>query len=874
MKHIIFDAYPRYKTALLIKTASFDKTNMLTQYVKPLNALLGHDAHEFIGFNLKYNEHGKCPVKFIKAYLDKLLKSLDSLGVTTLYVADSNYFKTLVNERKAEPHYGYVLPCAIEGYTHMQVVLGTNYSALFYNPALQSKLDLSLKTLVNHIQGTYTAIGDSIIHSATYPESLTEIAQTFEQLHQYDELTCDLETFSLRFYEAGIGTIAFAWDEHNGTAFACDYVPHPFITEKGIQGYQRPNRAVRKLFKEFLINYQGKLIWHNAGFDVKVVIYTLWMEDLLDTAGLLEGIEAMTRHFEDTKLIAYLAVNSCTGNKLSLKDLAHEFAGNWAQSDIKDICRIPLSELLQYNLVDCLATQYVYKKYYPIMIRDQQEDVYKTIFKPSVKILLQIELTGMPLDMKQVRATEQELQTISDGFQQTMQHSPVVKRFLKQHRYDLMMMDFAARKEKAKHPDKVKIKPISAFEGEQFNPNSNSQLQKLFYKVLDYPVIDKTDTKQPATGGKTLKKLLVRAKCAEDAALLEALIGFFEVDKILGTFIKAFKEKSFLAPDGIYYLFGSFNLGGTVSGRLSSCVAPWTRVKTLRGLIPITEIKIGDSVWTHQRRWKPVLDVIEKPQSEMVDIQFCTGHILSCTTAHKLNVPNRGWTTVQEIINERIENVDAEYYEYTECTRAISGTRGNQNCTRDCRQSTQQQPGQSCALHANRPQNNSQSTSDISVGKIKAIYHRSITPVWDITVADDHSYWAEGCFNHNSGPNLQNLPSSGSKYAKHIKRCFAAPPGWLLVGADFSSLEDRIAALITKDPNKLRVYEDLYDGHCLRAFAYFGDQMPDIVAQWETIEKADKVVEVTFQDGTIDYLSIDDERLQCPDLQKQLLKAI
>ena len=49
-----------------------------------------------------------------------------------------------------------------------------------------------------------------------------------------------------------------------------------------------------------------------------------------------------------------------------------------------------------------------------------------------------------------------------------------------------------------------------------------------------------------------------------------------------------------------------------------------------------------------------------------------------------------------------------------------------------------------------------------------------------------------------------------------------------MVGADFSSLEDRINALLTKDPNKLRVYTDGYDSHCLRSYYYFGNEMPDI----------------------------------------------
>ena len=55
---------------------------------------------------------------------------------------------------------------------------------------------------------------------------------------------------------------------------------------------------------------------------------------------------------------------------------------------------------------------------------------------------------------------------------------------------------------------------------------------------------------------------------------------------------------------------------------------------------------------------------------------------------------------------------------------------------------------------------------------------------------------------------MQNLPSN-SKFSKLVKSCFVAEEGSVMVGADFSSLEDRINALLTKDPNKLRVYTAL-----------------------------------------------------------------
>ena len=680
MRHVLFEESDKYPLAILIKTSALHQLRMEQHYVDPLVSQ-GVSKGDLIGFSLEYNSAGKAPAKLQKEYLAKLLPALDSLGTTTLLVADGGYFKTLTKVRKVDPHYGYVMPCALAGFEHFNVILLPNYQGLVYNPDLQKKIDLGLSTAANQIGGTYRPIGADIVHSEHYPETISEIAAALEKLHQYPALTADIEAFSLTFWEAGIGTIGFAWDQHNGLAFDCDYTEftttdpfkkfellgitveiEPEETEEAYllrcqqiadqyYGYQKANPAVRQLIREFFESYQGELtlIWHNANYDLKVLVYVLWMNSLLDERGKQKGIEVMTRHFHDTKLITYLATNSTAGNRLSLKDQAHEFAGNWAQSDIKDIRLIPKPALLRYNLVDCLSTWYVYNKHYQTMLDDQQEEIYNTIMKPSVKVILQMELTGMPLDMAQVKKTKVEL----NGYRQ--QHlSVLLQSQVIQSVEDLLtklawQKDYTDRRDKAKNPDKIQPKDRDMFPRVDFNPNSNPQLQTLLYDHMQLPVIDRTDTKQPATGGKTLKKLINHTQNPDYTKILEALIGFFEVDKILGTFIKAFEENSVQKGDGWWYLHGNFNLGGTVSGRLSS-----------------------------------------------------------------------------------------------------------------------------------------------------------------------------------SGPNLQNIPSTGSKYAKPIKKCFKAPPGWLFCGADFASLEDRISALTTKDPQKLKVYTDGFDGHCLRAHAYFGDQMPDI----------------------------------------------
>jgi DNA polymerase-1 len=621
-----------------------EKEALEKHYITPLGSV-GDSA---ISFSLEYKNKKKLKASEGREYLDKLLKALDRLGTTTLYVTDGEYFKLLTGERKTTGALGYVFDCVVKDYTHMKVIYGINHKQLFYDPSIQTKLDLSLDTLSDYIRGTHANPGNGIIHSAQYPRSTKHIAAFLDSLHAHPELSCDIETFSLKFWLAGIASIGFAWDKHNGGAFLCD---HLWAGSYSVHAAQSDNIIVKDLLRKFFNEYKGKITYHNANFDIKVLIYELYMDDPLDNTGLINGLNTLSSSVDDTKIITYLATNTCAGNSLGLKENAHEFAGNYAKEDIKDVKLIQSDSLLEYNLVDCLSTNYVKEKNYPVMVRDMQEDIYRTIMLPSVTTLLQMELTGMPLAIERVIELKHDMSIDSQRLTSKLLKNPIIKEFECRLRAMACVEDNLLRERKPNSP----AKPLSAYDYISFNPGSGPQLQQLLYDFLGYEVIDTTDTKQPATGAKTIKKLLHRSTCKEHTELFETLIELGGVNKILNTFIKAFIENSFCKADGIYYLHGSFNLGGTVSGRLSA-----------------------------------------------------------------------------------------------------------------------------------------------------------------------------------SQPNLQTIPS-GSKYAKQIKECFIAPPGWLFGGADFASLEDRISALTTEDPEKLKVYTDGYDGHSLRAYTYFRHEMPDIVNTLESI---------------------------------------
>jgi len=629
MRYTLFGAESsKYPVCFLVKPLQLRQQDLQNHYVEALNQQ-GVLSTSVLAYDLLVTGK-KTPAAKQKAYLaDELLPVLAELQVEWLGVCDSDYFKTLTKVTKADRHLGYIQKCAFAGYEYLNVIYCPNYAGLFYDPTLQSKIDIALDTLVNGMRNTYQPPGIDIIHYADYPVTVKEIGTWLSKfVAEKTDLAVDIETYGLKHYHAGIGTITFCWNKHEGIAFRVDHLRD-----------KQEAALIRAMLHQFFTVWAGRAIYHNISFDVYVLIYQLFMKDLLDTRGLLEGLDVMLRNWDCTKLITYLATNSCAGNKLSLKDVAQEFCGNYAQEDIKDINLIEPDELLQYNLIDGLGTWYALEKHWHTLVADNQLDIYQDLFKPAIKDIIQMQLTGMPLDMEEVKRGKAVLEGDRQSAVDRINGTRAVQMFTQ-------VMNEAWVEKRNQELKKKRVTLADA--REIFNPGSDQQLQKLLYEVLGLPVLDYTDSKLPATGGKTLKKLIHHTQDPDVQQLLEGLIDFKAVDKILTSFIPAF-EAAPQEPDGWHYVFGNFNLGGTVSGRLSS-----------------------------------------------------------------------------------------------------------------------------------------------------------------------------------NGPNMQNIPATGSKYAKVIKKMFRAPAGWLFVGLDYSSLEDRISALTTRDPNKLKVYTDGYDGHCLRAVAYFGENMPDI----------------------------------------------
>ena len=528
-----------------------------------------------------------------------------------------------------------------------------NWRAIIYDSNQETRLKFIMERVDEFLNtGMSSILGSNVLQNTKYYLEGDDYSNGFKELYNHDALTVDIETTSLHHYNGVILSIAFSWNIHDGIAMQVS-----------------DNPKIKELLKEFFLNYKGKKIFHNAFFDTMFLIYHCFMKDLEDWNGMLEGLHCIFNNLEDTKIIAYLALNTCTTTSLSLKDLSHEYTGDYAQSDIDDCSKIPMERLLPYNVTDTCATWYVYDKYKPRMIQDQQEEIYNTLLLPSLKTLVETQLVGFRLNPKKVEDLAANLYTDQYMLQDKLKKNKLIATFEEQLKKQLVI--------EYNNEHKKKKKTIEDFDYWCFNFNSDLQVRKFLYNYLQLPVIDLTKSKQPSTSTETLEKLLHHT---QDNDIKEALNAFFELSKVT-KIITAFLDNFTNAPEinNLKGLYGNFNLCGTKSGRLSS-----------------------------------------------------------------------------------------------------------------------------------------------------------------------------------SNPNLQQLPSTGSPYAKPVKKIFTAPKGYVFCGADQRSLEDHISALITKDPQKLLVYTDNYDGHCLRSFSYYKEQMPDIEEKMKYADRDCKYFKVTHDNGTVEYFCEED----------------
>jgi DNA polymerase I-like protein with 3'-5' exonuclease and polymerase domains len=243
-----------------------------------------------------------------------------------------------------------------------------------------------------------------------------------------------------------------------------------------------------------------------------------------------------------------------------------------------------------------------------------------------------------------------------------------------------------------------------------------------------------TKTGLPGTGRKILENLYEE----KPFDFLQYLLLRGKATKIKSTFVDGLYNKI----DSNNVLHGKYKATGTKSGRVSSCVDADTLITTERGEVRIVDLIVGeDKVYTHKDNWKTVVDLIDKGPGMMVELKLKCGNTVLCTRSHRVEFRTREGRTWKEVglLNE-----------------------------------------------------GDQITANWTVGIVESVTPIGVRNVWDITVADDHSYIGNGIVHHNSEPNMTNLVSA-------IKGQLVARPGYILCGYDLSQVEMRVAAALSGD---------------------------------------------------------------------------
>jgi DNA polymerase-1 len=82
----------------------------------------------------------------------------------------------------------------------------------------------------------------------------------------------------------------------------------------------------------------------------------------------------------------------------------------------------------------------------------------------------------------------------------------------------------------------------------------------------------------------------------------------------------------------------------------------------------------------------------------------------------------------------------------------------------------------------------------------------------------------------SNDPNLQNIPIRTPE-GRRIREAFVAPPGHVILSADYSQIELRIMAHISEDPGLLRAFAEGIDVHRATASEVFGTPVADVTGE-------------------------------------------
>jgi DNA polymerase-1 len=543
IKEMTFGSGDNVTTVILVTPRDFNKAKLEESYIQPLLDQ-GHIG-KILVIQLLMNSNGKAPaVSRMREWMEKIYPALNHLKVERLIVTQGGYFKALVGQNCTNSH-----ARVFDIDAGIPTLYMPSVGRVYFDPQVADQITETLATVIEHQKGIEKEQVELDIQTTTLVYKLI-MQKKLQKMLLWPIVFVDIETTGLELgFNTELVSISFSPDKGNATVY-----------------YLKEDKETLGLLRDFFEQYKGKVCMHNCTFDSKHLIWHLFMEHDRDYEGMLHGLDCLFRNMEDTMAMAYLCLNNTAKAQVGLKTLAYEYIGSdWGAVINFDDCYFEdnLEEFLYYNGQDTCATAYVYDKFVD-QVAEEQESVYRDVFLPSLKTITLMELVGLPLNLATVLEKADQLQGI-----QTLAQEKILAHKATQEALGLLR---EAEVVKANAKLKKLVKTVEDFDHYEFNPRSSHHLRVLLYDVLGMKIRKTTASGLPSTSSDALDQMADFLKHNNDpnAELMEWIQEANKVAIINSTFIPALRDKSEWFSDGWRYLQGSFNLGGTVSGRMSS----------------------------------------------------------------------------------------------------------------------------------------------------------------------------------------------------------------------------------------------------------------------------------------------------------------
>lgn len=387
-------------------------------------------------------------------------------------------------------------------------------------------------------------------------ETLPEVVEEITRLKKEAKiLSFDLETTGKSPFlpESKIVCISLTDKTHYGVVIPLYHRETPFWGwEKGI---------VVKLLRWLLEDENIPKVAHNGKFDMEWLYY--WLD-----------IDVKNFSF-DTMLAHYLCISEEQGTQ-GLKGQAWEFTDMGGYDNDLDEERQKLPEAIRYNYdyipwnvlktyavadVDCCLR--LMELYQPkIEENEQWKTIMTDIMMPASYALRDIEGNGMKFDVELSKHYANTYQEEINRITNRLESYPEVLQLERQKQElwkEREKIKLIPKKDRTPEEQK-KFEKYKKYENYKFNWNSVSQLSELLYDKLGLVTSITTDTGAFSTGEEAMNEIRGQHE------IPDLLLELRKVTTLNNMFIQKLPEMR----DGNNIVHPSFNITGTVTGRMSS----------------------------------------------------------------------------------------------------------------------------------------------------------------------------------------------------------------------------------------------------------------------------------------------------------------